>query len=192
MKCRLCSGRISPQAGFEPATRWSAVGTARKPNLRPTTLPLFSNLTRGSYGNRQNVPRIKTEQYSKPSLARFDPGTSPLLAMYFTTALFCKLKYSDEIKIYNESILNTREDNTFSKQKQWCIKIIIYAYFCLFSASKVIMPYGKLITHWTTGGHDMFITCPAKSMHLEPFGLSVHAFCGTGDENIITHLSFSG
>ena len=26
---------------------------------------LFSNLTRGSYGNRQNVPRIKTEQYSK-------------------------------------------------------------------------------------------------------------------------------
>ena len=65
MKCRLCSGRISPQAGFEPATRWSEVGTARKPNLRPTTLPLFSNLTRGSYGNRQNVPRIKTEQYSK-------------------------------------------------------------------------------------------------------------------------------
>ena len=65
MKCRLCSGRISPQAGFEPATRWSEVGTARKPNLRPTTLPLFSNLTHGSYGNRQNVPRIKTEQYSK-------------------------------------------------------------------------------------------------------------------------------
>ena len=65
MKCRLCSGRIYPQAGFEPATRWSEVGTARKPNLRPTTLPLFSNLSRGSYGNRQNVPRIKTEQYSK-------------------------------------------------------------------------------------------------------------------------------
>ena len=63
MKCRLCSGRISPQAGFEPATRWSEVGTARKPNLRPTTLPLFSNLTCGSYVNRQNVPRIKTEQY---------------------------------------------------------------------------------------------------------------------------------
>ena len=104
------------------------------------------------------------------------------------SALFCKLKYSDEIKIYNESILNTRDDNTFSKQKQWCIKIIIYAYFCLFSASKVIMPYGKLITRFTTGGHIIFITCPAKSMHLEPFGLSVHTFCGTGgtgDENII-------
>ena len=65
MKCRLYSGRISPQAGFEPATRWSEVGTARKPKRRPTTLQLFSNLTRGSYGNRQNVPRIKTEQYSK-------------------------------------------------------------------------------------------------------------------------------
>ena len=25
--------------------------------------------------------------------------------MYFTTALFCKLKYSEEIKIYNESVL---------------------------------------------------------------------------------------
>ena len=80
MKCRLCSGRISPQAGFEPATRWSEVGTARKPNLRPTTLPLFSNLTRGSYGNRQNVPRIKTEQYSK-----YIFNTNPL-------AFFMKLK----------------------------------------------------------------------------------------------------
>ena len=120
------------------------------------------------------------------------PGTSRLLEMYFTTALICKLKYSDEIKIYNESILNTREDNTFSKQKQWCIKIIIYAYFCLFSASKVIMPYGKLITRFTTGGHDIFITCPAKSMHLEPFGLSVHAFCGTGDENIIPTCRSAG
>ena len=59
MKCRLGSGRISPQAGFEPATRRSKVGTARKPNLRPTTLPLFSNLTRGSYDNAQKVPRIK-------------------------------------------------------------------------------------------------------------------------------------
>ena len=109
MKCRLGSGRISPQAGFEPATRWSEVRTARKPNLRPTTLPLFSYLTRGSYGNAQNVPSIKTEQYSKyifntnplaffmklKSLARFDPGTSRLLEMYFTTGLFYKLKYSD-------------------------------------------------------------------------------------------------
>ena len=24
------------------------------------------------------------------------------------------------------------------------------------------MPYGKLITRFTTGGHDIFITCPAK------------------------------
>ena len=30
------------------------------------------------------------------------------------------------------------------------------------------MSYGKLITRWTTGGYDIFITCPAKSMHLEP------------------------
>ena len=101
MKLLLGSGRISSQAGFE-------VGTARKPNLRPTTLPLFSNLTRGSYDNAQNVPRIKTEQYSKyifntnplaffyetlkASLARFDPGTSRFLEMYFTTGLFYKLK----------------------------------------------------------------------------------------------------
>ena len=47
------------------------------------------------------------------------------------------------------------------------------------------MSYGKLITRFTSGGHDIFITCPAQSMHLEPFGLSVHVFCGTGDENII-------
>ena len=45
-----------------------------------TTLPLFSNLTRGSYGNRQNVPRIKTEQYSK-----YIFNTNPL-------AFFMKLK----------------------------------------------------------------------------------------------------
>ena len=54
------------------------------------------------------------------------------------------------------------------------------------------MPYGKLITRFTTGGHDIFITCPAKSMHLEPFGLSVHAFCGTGDENIIPTCRSAG
>ena len=63
MKCCLCSGRISSQAGFEPATRWSEVGTARKPKLRPTKLPLFSNLTRGSYGNTKRTSH-KTEQYS--------------------------------------------------------------------------------------------------------------------------------
>ena len=92
------------------------------------------------------------------------------------------------------------------------------------------MSYGKLITRFTTGGHDIFITCPAKSMHLEPepvpqkactespsgsrcmffagqvikisypssrwalgayflrdFGLSVHAFCGTGYEGLSVH-----
>ena len=32
------------------------------------------------------------------------------------------------------------------------------------------MPYGKLITRFTTGGYDIFITCPAKSMHREPEG----------------------
>ena len=72
-----------------------------------------------------------------------------------------------------------------SPQKQWVIKIIIYAYLCLFSASKVIMSYGKLITRFTTDGHDIFITCPTKSIHLQLFGLSLYAFCGTGDENII-------
>ena len=54
------------------------------------------------------------------------------------------------------------------------------------------MPYGKSITRFTTGGHDIFITCPAKSMHLEPFGLSVHAFCRTGDENIIPTCRSAG
>ena len=44
------------------------------------------------------------------------------------------------------------------------------------------MSYGKLITRFTTGGHDIFITCPAKGIHRE---LSVHDFCGTEDENII-------
>ena len=65
VKYRLGSGRISPQAGFEPATRKSEAGTARKPFLRPSTLQLFSNLTRGLYGNSQNVPGITTEQHSK-------------------------------------------------------------------------------------------------------------------------------
>ena len=40
----------------------------------------------------------------KKYLARFDPGTSRLLEVYFTTRQFYMLKYSDEIKI-NESIL---------------------------------------------------------------------------------------
>ena len=42
-----------------------------------------------------------------------------------------------------------------------------------------------VITRWTTGGYDIFITCPTKSMHREPEGLEVHAFCGTGDENFM-------
>ena len=51
----------------------------------------------------------KEKKKKRKSLARFDPGTPRLLAMYFTTAMFCKLKYSDEIKIYNESILIQRK-----------------------------------------------------------------------------------
>ena len=54
------------------------------------------------------------------------------------------------------------------------------------------MSYGKLITSFKTGEHDIFITCPAKSMHLEPFGLSVHAFCGAGDENTIPTCRSAG
>ena len=53
--------------------------------------------------------------------------------------------------------------------------------------------YWVVITRWTTGGYDIFITCPAKnmhrepakSMHREPEGLEVHAVCGTGDETIM-------
>ena len=85
---------------------------------------------------------MKLNNNNKKKKRLWQDSTSRLLEMYFTTALIFKLKYSDEIKIYNESILNTRKDNTFSKRKHWCIKIIIYVYFCLFSASKVIMPYG--------------------------------------------------
>ena len=44
------------------------------------------------------------------------------------------------------------------------------------------MSYGKLITRFTTGGHGIFIT----------LGLSVHAFCGTGDENIIPTCRSAG
>ena len=49
-----------------------------------------------------------------------------------------------------------------------------------------------LITRFATGGHDIFLTCPAKSMHLEPFGLSVHAFGWTGQENIIPTCRSAG
>ena len=46
----------------------------------------------------------------------------------------------------------------------------------------------KLITRFTIGGHDIFITSPAKSTRLEP----VHAFFGTGDENIISTCRSAG
>ena len=42
-----------------------------------------------------------------------------------------------------------------------------------------------VITRWATGGYDIFLTCPAKSMYREPEGLEVHAFGGTGQENIM-------
>ena len=57
-------------------------------------------------------------------------------------------------------------------------KIIVDLGFCLYLRYVVI-------TRWTPGGYDIFITWPAKSMHREPFGLSVHAFGWTGDENIM-------
>ena len=43
MKRRLGSGRISPPAGFEPATLWSEVGTANR--LATRTLQLEKWLT---------------------------------------------------------------------------------------------------------------------------------------------------
>ena len=36
-------------------------------------------------------------------------------------------------------------------------------------------PFYVVITRWTTGGYDIFITCPAKSMHREPEGLMLFA-----------------
>ena len=42
-----------------------------------------------------------------------------------------------------------------------------------------------VITPWTTGGYD-------KSMHREPEGLEVHAFCETGDENIMPTCRSAG
>ena len=83
--------------------------TARKPNLRPTILPLFSNLTRGLYDNAQNVPRIKNEEYSK-----YIFNTNPL-------AFFVKLKKRlwqdsilgplDRIQLKWESLKKRRKDN---------------------------------------------------------------------------------
>ena len=95
--------------------------------------------TRGPCGNTQNVPRIKTEQYfnyifntnllaffmkvKKRSLARFDPGTSRLPEIYFTTALLYKLKYSDEIKIYNESIIIQGKTTRFINKNIGLLKL---------------------------------------------------------------------
>ena len=59
----------------------------------------------------------------KTSLARFDPGTSRLLEMYFTTALFCKLKYFEEIKIYNESILIQGKTTHFLNKNSGVLKL---------------------------------------------------------------------
>ena len=59
----------------------------------------------------------------KKSLAGFDPGTSRSLEMYFTTALFYKLKYSDEIKIYNESILIQGKTTHFLNKNSGLLKL---------------------------------------------------------------------
>ena len=65
---------------------------------------------------------LKTKN-KKKSLTRFDPGTSRLLDMYFTTALFCKLTYSDEIKIYNESILIQGKTTHFLNKNSGVLKL---------------------------------------------------------------------
>ena len=50
MKCRLGSGRISPPAGFEPATPWSEVGSANRSATRTLLLAmaLQGSLLQGS------------------------------------------------------------------------------------------------------------------------------------------------
>ena len=50
------------------------------------------------------------------------------------------------------------------------------------------MSYGKLITRFTTGGHDIFITCPAKSMHLEPEAGNYYVLYYLGSEQQILHI----
>ena len=59
----------------------------------------------------------------KKSLARFDPGTSRLPEMYFTAALFYKLKCSSEIKIYNESILIQGKTTHFVNKNSGLLKL---------------------------------------------------------------------
>ena len=66
---------------------------------------------------------MKLKKKKKTSLARFDPGTSRLLEMYFTAVLFCKLKYSDEIKIYNESILIQGKTTHFLNKNSGVLKL---------------------------------------------------------------------
>ena len=59
----------------------------------------------------------------------------------------------------------------------------IMCYCLVFNGHHQLMIDGHdvVITRFATGGYDIFLTCPAKSMHLEPFGLSVHAFgCFSG------------
>ena len=58
--------------------------------------------------------------------------------------------------------------NMYTKQKQWCIKIIIYTYICLFSASSIIMPYGKLITRFKTGAYvgSRYMLFPGQVMKI--------------------------
>ena len=63
------------------------------------------------------------ELYKKKKRLWFDPGTSRLLDMYFTTALFCTLKYSDEIKIYNESILIQGKTTHFLNKNSGVLKL---------------------------------------------------------------------
>ena len=58
------------------------------------------------------------------------------------------------------------------------------------------MPYGKLITSFTTRGHDIFITCPTKKKKkLAPGAIRALGACfffGTGDENIIPTYRSAG
>ena len=61
------------------------------------------------------------------------------------------------------------------------------------------MPYGKLITRFTTGGHDIFHHLSRKKYApraLRALGVGRRAlgacFLGTGDGKYHTHLSFSG
>ena len=49
MKCRLGSGRISPPAGFEPATPWTEVGSANRLATRRFQKPRQGLETENTY-----------------------------------------------------------------------------------------------------------------------------------------------